>query len=57
MIVKKKDPIEIQEKNLRGLDIKKLERGFGGIRFLHVKGSDSLSFKVYLKSAIILSII
>jgi hypothetical protein len=31
---------EIQDKNLRGLNIKKLENEFGGIRFLHVKGFD-----------------
>ena len=29
-----------------------LEGGFGGIRFPHVKGSDSLSFKDYLISEI-----
>jgi hypothetical protein len=29
--------------------------GFGGIRFPHVKGSDSLSFKGYLISSIILA--
>ena len=46
MIVRR-DPIEIQEKNLRGLNTKKLENGFGGIRPLHAKGSDSLSFEDY----------
>ena len=30
-----------------------LEGGFGGIRFPHVKGSDSLSFRDYLISATI----
>ena len=33
------------KKNLRALDIKKLEEGFGGIRFPHVKVFDSVSFK------------
>jgi hypothetical protein len=29
----------------RKITYTQLERGFGGIRFPHVKGSDSLSFK------------
>jgi hypothetical protein len=49
MIVRK-DPIEVQEKKSTRINMKKLENGFGGIRSLHLKGSDSLRFKDYLIS-------
>jgi hypothetical protein len=35
-------------KNLQNLDSMQLGSGFGGIRFPHVEGSDSLSLKDYL---------
>ena len=44
---------KFRSRNLRGLNIKKLENGFGEIRFLHEKGSKSVSFKDYLRSQIV----
>src|SRR5215207_6409895 len=46
-------PRGFRQKNLQKMDSMQLEVGFGGIRFPHVKGSDSLSFRDFLISPII----